>query len=179
MIIRDLKSGVAALHNADAYFSASPACLVLWDGEKEESEKKLHATAKALQAALDTVGVAGIVTEVEIQKADNLFALARFSVIYLENLAMNRGTRGSGRIAHNLAVKGWALCEGQSVGHWSPLEFEGLQQASVSHEGLEAWELQLQTRVLYDHIATCLADEAGTFLADETGSPLIVSPTDP
>ena len=48
MILTDLQKAVAKLHNDDAFFSASPACVVLWDGQKEEEEKTLKATGRAI-----------------------------------------------------------------------------------------------------------------------------------
>lgn len=177
MLLNSLQTSAAAALNADPYFYNAAGPFVLWDGQKEDSDKKQLATADAIEDLLDSLGIAGVVSEIEVTPLDNFFAVAQFSIVFIENIARNRGPNGTGKTANNFAEAAWGILLDQFFAPWSPIQFDGLVPAKVNREGFTAWELQLRCQTLIDKLYEIIADESGNTIIDPNGTPLEVTPT--
>ena len=151
MIFTDLQNGVATLLSDSAFFAGPVATPVRADGAFESANAKPLETAKALQNDLNTVGISTLITKPEVASESaegTTHAIASVSVIVVQNVTKNFGDDGTGSTAYATIEQAMALLVGQRITIWTPLLFNGLNQLEVNSEGLEAWELKLQTRTL-------------------------------
>lgn len=183
MIFSQLQKDVAAVPNADAYFSQTLAsgrkrCTALWQGQQEDLNKGALETAKAAQEALNSEGVTCIVNEPEITAGEGgIMASAAISLFFCENVFQNRSDNGTKNTAYEFAVKALALLIGKQLGPWGPLMFDGLTSAEVNREGYLAWELTFRTQTMVDTLVYLLANQFGQPLMSDSGQLRIVSPT--
>lgn len=177
MFLTSLQTSAADTLNADPYFYRAAGPIVIWDGQKEIATKTQLATADAIEDLLDSVGACGVISEIEVTPLDNFFAIAQFSIVFIENIAVNRGPNGTGNTANNMAERAWAILIDSFFAPWSPIQFVGLVPAKVNREGFTAWELQLRCQTLFDTLYEVIADENGAPIVDENNTSLEVTPT--
>lgn len=175
MIYRDLHQWIVDTLSGDSYFTNGTKPVVILPQD--------HPTTPELsQAALNDSGIVIVVSPPALRRTggiqDKEF-LATCYIVIFESPNRNRGTKGTGKNAWNLAVVAASILEEQRpADFWAPLQFTELSQAETSDE-IVVWVVELQTRLMIDLLALVLGDQDGNALTDEDGNLISVSPSEP
>lgn len=188
MIFDDFQSGIVNALKGDAYFSRSPAVLIIPEEDPAEmTDVDFQNHRKQVQASLNDNGIVGVVSEVDYEAAPSPNAyVVRCSIAWFENRRKNKDTLA--RSGRNCAAKAHAILQryrvpvliggtSERIDPFSPIQIKSCNYVG-EEDGTKVREMVVESIVAVDVVTMSLADENAFDLVTENGEPLEVSPTD-
>ena len=161
MIFSDLQTAVVARLLWDAYFTETGKEVAVLP------ENALDLLSEYEKAIAKTGGIVVIIGTPVITETEGIDRVqVAISVHVAENVALNRGKKGTQKVAADVGAKAMALLRNWTPNEdlWARIYFRSFQRIGEDEQGCDHWQLDLYTYTQLDLLVTALGTERGAAL---------------